>query len=435
MHVWMNIRQGDGDDPRSSLRISYQNVSVSYPRLRYPFELYWIGFMALLCLPMCLIPMLKEGARVAFAGCTGTITADVIRAAVIMYGMRSHPSVPPSQLIFEQFAGMFGSLSLAYNAGIVIPSLQRQHSDPSRIPRVVFATTGFISCLFLILASTVYSAVGCQVTGNLLYSIYPDSSTGKDHIINDDRRSSKVSCISNADAENPYNGDFETEAAEYRGANAFKYIVFRITMIVYKMKVTKVFFVALAALCLALHTATAAPQPRNLRQNSEAAAEFAAKPADDSGRTRLQDSTNPLKRRDQALVSAHRVYDPVSGLACSLVGGCMACPQSEQDESYCRETGYRQELDCPRPRDPKADSLLTKPEDERQTRFKACSPEDTSRPGVVVVKFELAMTVLLAVSVLLLRRERRNHMSSFDLRKDPRQRTGLLGGGSDKSSD
>ncbi|RLN53036.1 hypothetical protein BBJ29_009353 [Phytophthora kernoviae] len=181
---------------------------------------------------MCLIPMLKGGAGVAFAGCTGTITADVIRSAVIMYGMRGHPSVPPPQLRFEQIAGMFGSLSLAYNAGIVIPSLQRQHSDPSRIPRVVFATMGFISCLFLILASTAYSAVGCQITGNLLYSIYPDSSTGKDHIINDDRRSSKMSCISNADAENPYNGDFEAEAAEYRGANAFKYIVFRITMIV-----------------------------------------------------------------------------------------------------------------------------------------------------------------------------------------------------------
>ncbi|KAG7383734.1 hypothetical protein PHYPSEUDO_003349 [Phytophthora pseudosyringae] len=206
------------------------------------------------------------------------------------------------------------------------------------------------------------------------------------------------------------------------------------------MKVTKV-IVALAALCVALLTpvtGSAGPADvsgdspaRKLRQES---AQFADPPSQTGVK---KDSTNPLRRRDQALVSAHRVYDPVSGLACWLVGECVACPESERDESFCRETGYRQELDCPRPKDPKDEALLTKPEDERETRFKACSPADTARPGVVVVKFEAVMSVLLAVSVVLLRRERGKHMSSFDLRKDPRQRTGLLGGGasSDKASD
>jgi hypothetical protein len=158
------------------------------------------------------------------------------------------------------------------------------------------------------------------------------------------------------------------------------------------MKVTKL-FVALAALAVALYTPVTGSEAvtdvsadsvtRHLRQES---AEFAAKPAE-TGATR--DSTNPLQRRDQALVSAHRVYDPVSGLACSLVGECVACPESERDESFCRDTGYRQELDCPRPKDPKAENLLTKPEDERETRFKACSPADTARPGVAVLKFEV----------------------------------------------
>ncbi|ETP46185.1 hypothetical protein F442_07515, partial [Phytophthora nicotianae P10297] len=205
------------------------------------------------------------------------------------------------------------------------------------------------------------------------------------------------------------------------------------------MKVTKV-IVALAALCMALLTPAASSRGtsdiasdsanRHLRQESD---QFDAKP---KAEVVKKDSTNPLQRRDPALVSAHRVYDPVSGLACSLVGECMACPTSEKDESFCRETGYRQELDCPRPKDPKDAALLTKPEDERETRFKACSPADTSRPGVAVVKFEALMSVILAVSVILLRRERGKHMSSFDMRKDPRQRTGLLGGASsDKDSD
>ncbi|KAG2519495.1 hypothetical protein JM16_007123 [Phytophthora kernoviae] len=138
----------------------------------------WIILMALTVLPVCLVPTLKEGAGAAFAGCMGTIIADIIGVAVVMHGMRGHPSVPFPELKFSQVAGVFGNLSLAYGAGIVIPDLQRQHSDPTRMPRVVGVTVGFISCLFLTLASTAYSAVGCQITGNLLFTIYPDSETG-----------------------------------------------------------------------------------------------------------------------------------------------------------------------------------------------------------------------------------------------------------------
>ncbi|RLN88381.1 hypothetical protein BBJ28_00006158 [Nothophytophthora sp. Chile5] len=217
------------------------------------------------------------------------------------------------------------------------------------------------------------------------------------------------------------------------------------------MKISKVLVVALAALCVGVwspgdHSSALADidipsdgaWTRSLRQESDEAAAFAAKPAATGERPDPQDNGNPLKRRDQAEVRAHRVYDPVSGMACSLVGECVACPLSEKDELFCRETGFRQELDCPKPKDPKADPLLLKPEDMRETRFKACTVEDTSSPGMAVVKFEVVMTLLLAASVALLRRERGNHMSSFDLRKDPRQRTGLLGGmatSSDKASD
>ncbi|KAK1940160.1 hypothetical protein P3T76_008483 [Phytophthora citrophthora] len=123
---------------------------------------YWICFMALMCLPVCLIPTLKEGGGAAFAGCAGTpLIADVIGVAVVMYGMRGHPSPPSPDIKFSQVAGMFGNLVVAYNAGIVIPALQRQLSEPTRMPRVVFVTVAFISYLFLILASTACSSVGC----------------------------------------------------------------------------------------------------------------------------------------------------------------------------------------------------------------------------------------------------------------------------------
>uniref|UniRef100_A0AAV1U0T1 Amino acid transporter transmembrane domain-containing protein n=1 Tax=Peronospora matthiolae TaxID=2874970 RepID=A0AAV1U0T1_9STRA len=134
----------------------------------------WIILMALSCAPVCLVPTLKEGAAAAFAGCMGTIIADVIGVGIVLHGMQGHPSIPKPDLNFKQVAGTFGNLALAYGAGIVIPSLQRQHSDPSRMPWVVGITMLFISVLFLILATSAYSAVGCQISGNLLYAIYPD---------------------------------------------------------------------------------------------------------------------------------------------------------------------------------------------------------------------------------------------------------------------
>ncbi|EEY66857.1 amino acid/auxin permease-like protein [Phytophthora infestans T30-4] len=55
---------------------------------------------------------------------------------------------------------------------------------------------------------------------------------GKDAVNGDDRRSSKMSYISNADAEGPYFDDAEAEAAEYRGINAIKYVILRVAIIV-----------------------------------------------------------------------------------------------------------------------------------------------------------------------------------------------------------
>uniref|UniRef100_K3WR17 Amino acid transporter transmembrane domain-containing protein n=1 Tax=Globisporangium ultimum (strain ATCC 200006 / CBS 805.95 / DAOM BR144) TaxID=431595 RepID=K3WR17_GLOUD len=138
----------------------------------------WIVLMAILVLPVVLIPTMKEGAGAAFAGCMGTLIGDIIGIGLLMHGMSGHPSVPSPDLSFKQVANTFGNLSLAYGAGIVIPALQRQHSDPTRMPRIIFVTMGSISVLFLVLASTGYSAVGCQISGNLLYSIFPDATTG-----------------------------------------------------------------------------------------------------------------------------------------------------------------------------------------------------------------------------------------------------------------
>ncbi|KAG3115102.1 hypothetical protein C6341_g27668 [Phytophthora cactorum] len=94
----------------------------------------WIIFMALMVIPVCLIPTLKESAGMAFAGCMGTIVADIIAVVVLQWNMRGHSSIPSPDITAHQVLTCFGNLALAYGAAIVVPDLQREHSQPQRMP-------------------------------------------------------------------------------------------------------------------------------------------------------------------------------------------------------------------------------------------------------------------------------------------------------------
>ncbi|CAK4890158.1 unnamed protein product [Aphanomyces euteiches] len=137
-------------------------------------EVTWIIMMGITLLPVCLIPTLKEGAFAAAAGCLGTLLADGIALYLLVDNMdpvSKGLSTPKPDVGVKQVASVFGSLALAYGAGIVIPALQREHSEPTRMIRVIVVTLGVISVLFLTVAITGVSFVGCQIPGNLLFSI------------------------------------------------------------------------------------------------------------------------------------------------------------------------------------------------------------------------------------------------------------------------
>ncbi|EGZ20169.1 hypothetical protein PHYSODRAFT_492059 [Phytophthora sojae] len=210
----------------------------------------WIILMAAMVLPLCLVPTLKEGSGVAFAGCVGTLVADVIGVAVVMHGMRGHPSVPQTDVSFSQVAGTFGNLALSYGAGIIIPDLQREHSEPHRMPRVITFTMSIISILFVVLSVVPFTSAGCQISGNILYTIYPDSSTGLTslgfkpnwgavvlaYLAMQLHITTAFSVLVNPAfyfAERVVLGMHkQTKPADYRGANALKYIVLRVCMTV-----------------------------------------------------------------------------------------------------------------------------------------------------------------------------------------------------------
>ncbi|OQR94145.1 Amino Acid/Auxin Permease (AAAP) Family [Thraustotheca clavata] len=134
----------------------------------------WIIFMGVVLLPVCLIPTLKEGAGAAAAGCIGTLAADGIALYLLVDNVNKVNdglSPPTPDLSFKQVATVFGNLALAYGAGIVVPAIQREHSDPSRMPRIILVTMSVITICFLTVSVTGVATVGCQIPGNLLFAI------------------------------------------------------------------------------------------------------------------------------------------------------------------------------------------------------------------------------------------------------------------------
>lgn len=141
-------------------------------------QTYWVVFMAMVVFPVALMPTMKESAGMMFAGSLGTVIADIVGIYVLLHEMSGHPAPPSPDVSLDQVVTVFGNLALAYGAAIVIPDLQREHSEPHRMPKVVFVTLSVISCFFLALAALGYSAAGCQMSGNMLFSIAGSGSSG-----------------------------------------------------------------------------------------------------------------------------------------------------------------------------------------------------------------------------------------------------------------
>ncbi|OQR89090.1 Amino Acid/Auxin Permease (AAAP) Family [Thraustotheca clavata] len=135
----------------------------------------WIMIMGLTLLPVCLVPTMKEGAGLAAAGCIGTLVADGFALYLLVTNMNKNNannlSPPSPALSFDSVATVFGNLALAYGAGVVIPTLQREHSDPTRMPRIIVFTLTLVSFCFLLVSITGVSTVGCQIPGNLLFAV------------------------------------------------------------------------------------------------------------------------------------------------------------------------------------------------------------------------------------------------------------------------
>ncbi|ETV89472.1 hypothetical protein H257_00742 [Aphanomyces astaci] len=95
--------------------------------------------------------------------------------------------------------------------------------------------------------------------------------------------------------------------------------------------------------------------------------------------------------------------------ACASTGDCLPCAKSEMSEAFCKASGQKQELLC------LVNGVNT-------TTFKSCTLVSTTYQGFHnVVMFEVLMLLVLLLAFQALRKEKMKHVSSFDIRKDPKQ--------------
>ncbi|RLN48715.1 hypothetical protein BBJ28_00001466 [Nothophytophthora sp. Chile5] len=136
----------------------------------------WIAWMALGVMPVMLIPTLKAAAPLVYVGGFVAVCADVI---CIGYSLDKAQSSPrETQIQTDHAVQTFGTIMFAVGTAIVIPPIQRQHTDPTRLANLVSLTLLFITSLYLFIGIVTYYQFGCTAPATLLDQL-PDSSAWK----------------------------------------------------------------------------------------------------------------------------------------------------------------------------------------------------------------------------------------------------------------
>lgn len=126
----------------------------------------WIVMMALGVLPIVLIPTLKGAAPLCFLGCVAAIVTDLI---CICYSLSSVKFSPrETQVETNHVVQTFGTIMFAMGTAIIIPPIQRQHTEPSRLANLVSLTLLFITSMYLLIGIVTYYQFGCTAPATLL---------------------------------------------------------------------------------------------------------------------------------------------------------------------------------------------------------------------------------------------------------------------------
>lgn len=131
----------------------------------------WIVLMAIGVLPVVLIPTLKGTAPLCVLGCVAALAADL---TCVLYSLR-HVRFSPRETQVQPAHAVqtFGTIMFAMGTAVLIPSIQRQHSQPSRVANLVSLTLLVITSIYLLIGIVTYYQFGCTAPATLLDQLPP----------------------------------------------------------------------------------------------------------------------------------------------------------------------------------------------------------------------------------------------------------------------
>ncbi|KAJ0393774.1 hypothetical protein ATCC90586_003760 [Pythium insidiosum] len=126
----------------------------------------WIVLLALTVLPIVLIPTLRGTGPLCYLGAAAAVLTDAI---CIGYSLTHLPLSPrETELHLTHIAPTFGTIMFAMGTAIIIPPIQRQHSEPGRLANLVSLTLLFITAIYMLIGIVTYYQFGCTAPATLL---------------------------------------------------------------------------------------------------------------------------------------------------------------------------------------------------------------------------------------------------------------------------
>ncbi|ETO77365.1 hypothetical protein F444_07408, partial [Phytophthora nicotianae P1976] len=138
---------------------------------------HWIIVMSLGVMPVILIPTLKAAAPLAYMGGLVAVLADVICIGYSLQNIQSSPR--ETQIQTDNAIQTFGTIMFATGTAIIIPPIQRQHTDPARLANLVSLTLLFITSIYMLIGVVTYYQFGCTAPATLLDQLPEESSARK----------------------------------------------------------------------------------------------------------------------------------------------------------------------------------------------------------------------------------------------------------------
>uniref|UniRef100_K3WW44 Amino acid transporter transmembrane domain-containing protein n=1 Tax=Globisporangium ultimum (strain ATCC 200006 / CBS 805.95 / DAOM BR144) TaxID=431595 RepID=K3WW44_GLOUD len=126
----------------------------------------WIVFMAVGVLPIVLIPTLKGTALLCYFGCIAAMATNVICIFYSMHELKFSPR--ETEIETNHAVQTFGTIMFAMGTAVIIPPIQRQHTDPARLANLVSLTLLFITSIYLLVGIITYYQFGCTAPATLL---------------------------------------------------------------------------------------------------------------------------------------------------------------------------------------------------------------------------------------------------------------------------